>query len=91
MITIFLSNMTTFDANSQKLNKKEFQIALGQRIKELREKKNISQTELGNLCDIERTNMNRIEAGKTNPTSFTLYRIAQKLEVELSELFILKN
>lgn len=53
--------MTTFDANSQKLNKKEFQIALGLRIKELREKKNISQTELGNLCDIERTNMNRIE------------------------------
>lgn len=83
--------MTTFGVNSQKLNKKEFQIALGQRIKELREKKNISQTELGNLCDIERTNMNRIEAGKTNPTSFTLYRIAQKLEVELSELFILKN
>lgn len=91
MITIFLSNMTTFDANSQKLNKKEFQIALGQRIKELREKKNISQTELGNLCDIERTNMNRIEAGNTNPTRYTLYRIAQKLEVELSELFILKN
>lgn len=72
------------------MNKKEFQIALGLRIKELREKKNISQTELGNLCDIERTNMNRIEAGNTNPTSYTLYRIAQKLEVELSELFELK-
>lgn len=70
------------------MNKKEFQIAIGKRIKELREKKNISQTELGNLCDIERTNMNRIEAGKTNPTSYTLYKIALKLNVELSQLFI---
>lgn len=72
------------------MNKKEFQKALGQRIKQLREDKNITQTELGNLCDIERTNMNRIEAGNTNPTSYTLYRIAQKLEVDLPELFELK-
>ena len=72
------------------MTKKEFQIALGKRIKQLREEKNISQTELGNLCEIERSNMNRIEAGNTNPTSYTLYRIAQKLEVDLPELFELK-
>jgi transcriptional regulator with XRE-family HTH domain len=82
--------LTTFGVNSQKLNKKEFQIALGNRIRQIREAKNISQTELGNLCDIERTNMNRIEAGNTNPTSFTLYIIAQKLEIDLSELFQFK-
>ena len=29
-----------------------------------------------------------IEAGKTNPTSYTLYKIALKLNVELSQLFI---
>lgn len=82
--------MTTFGVNSQKLNKKEFQIAVGNRIRQIREAKNISQTELGNLCDIERTNMNRIEAGNTNPTSFTLYVIAQKLEIDLSEIFQFK-
>ena len=82
--------MTTFGVNSQKLNKKEFQIAVGNRIRQIREAKNISQTELGNLCDIERTNMNRIEAGNTNPTSFTLYVIAQKLGIDLSELFQFK-
>lgn len=68
------------------MDKKDFQIAIGNRIRQLREEKNISQTELGNLCDIERSNMNRIESGNTNPTAFTLYKIAQNLGVPLSKI-----
>ena len=68
------------------MNKKDFQIALGNRIRQLREEKNISQTELANLCDIERSNMNRIEAGNTNPTAFMLYKVAQNLGITLSEI-----
>ncbi len=71
---------------NHKLNKKDFQIALGNRIRQIREAKNISQTELGNLCEIERSNMNRIEAGNTNPTSYLLYVIADKLGVKAAEL-----
>lgn len=71
---------------NHKLNKKDFQIALGNRIRQIREAKNISQTELGNLCDIERSNMNRIEAGNTNPTAYTLYKISQNLKVPLSDI-----
>lgn len=73
---------------TKKLDKKSFQILLGKRIKQLREQKNISQTELGNLCDIERSNMNRIEAGNTNPSSYLLYMIAEKLGVEVNQLLI---
>lgn len=73
------------------MTKKEFQIALGKRIKQLREEKNISQTELGNLCEIERSNMNRIEAGNTNPSSYLLYLLAEKLGVESSELLNFKT
>lgn len=72
--------------NTQRLNKKDFQIALGNKIRQLRESKNMSQTELGNLCDIERSNMNRIEAGNTNPTAYTLYKIALNLKVSLSDI-----
>lgn len=86
MIALILSNMTTFDSKQSKLNKKDFQIALGKRIRQLREEKKISQTELGNLCEIERSNMNRIESGNTNPSSYLLYQIAQKLGVEPNEL-----
>lgn len=74
------------NVNNQKLNKKDFQIALGNRIRQLREAKGISQTELGNRCYIDRSNMNRIEAGNTNPTAYTLYKIAQNLKVALSEI-----
>lgn len=73
------------------MNKKDFQKALGNRIRQIREAKNISQTELGNLCDIERSNMNRIEAGNTNPSSYLIYQIAEKLEVEASELLNFKT
>lgn len=72
--------------NRNTLNKKDFQILLGKRIRQLRESKKITQTELGNLCDIDRPNMNRIEAGNTNPSSYLLYVIANKLQVEPSEL-----
>lgn len=75
----------------KKLDKKSFQILLGKRIRQLREEKNFSQTELGNLCDIERSNMNRIEAGNTNPSSYLLYQIAEKLGVEASELLNFKS
>lgn len=73
------------------MNKKDFQKALGNKIRQIREAKNISQTELGNLCDIERSNMNRIEAGNTNPSSYLLYQIAEKLEIEASELLNFKT
>lgn len=77
--------------SSQKLNKKDFQISLGKRIRQLREEKNLSQTELGNLCEIDRSNMNRIEAGNTNPSSYLLYMMAEKLQIEASELLNFKT
>lgn len=30
--------------------------------------------------------MNRLEAGNTNPTAYTLYKIAQNLRVSLSQI-----
>lgn len=68
------------------MDKKSFQIAIGKRIRQLREEKNISQVELAALCNFEKSNMSRLEAGNTNPTAFTLYKIAQNLNVSLSEM-----
>lgn len=36
--------------------------------------------------NIDTTNISRIEQGRTNPTLLTLYRIAQALEVPLTDL-----
>jgi len=60
--------------------------ALGNRIASIRKGKNITQVELSYRCDIEKTNMNRIEAGNTNPTALMLHKIANALEVNLKDL-----
>lgn len=68
------------------MDKREFQRHIGQRIKALRESKNISQSQLAAMCNFEKSNMNRLEAGNTNPTAYTLYKIAQNLRVSLSQI-----
>lgn len=61
---------------------------VGKRIKELRESKGISQIELVGRMEgnIDATNISRIEAGRTNPTLFTLFRIANALEIKPTQL-----
>lgn len=68
------------------MDKKELQIQIGKRIKELRELKGISQVELAAACNFEKSNMSRIEAGNTCPSIFTLFKIAQNIEVSLSDI-----
>ena len=64
----------------------QLQQKIGQRIRELRESKGITQQDLAAACNFEKTNMSRIEAGRTNPTLSTLYKISQALEITISEL-----
>jgi transcriptional regulator with XRE-family HTH domain len=60
---------------------------LGKRIKTIRKEKNIRQVDLGYSCDLDKSNMNRIEAGNTNPNILLLKKISSELGVSLSELF----
>ena len=46
---------------------------------------------MGYRCDIERANMRRIEAGRTNPTIKTLLKISTALSVKLSFLFYFED
>jgi len=59
---------------------------LGNRIATIRKEKHITQTELAYRCDIEKTNMRRIEAGNTNPTIITLRKICTGLGITLKDL-----
>lgn len=63
-----------------------FLARLGSRIKDLRLKKNMTQTELALLCNFEKASMSRIEAGKTNISILTLYKICKALEIDMAEL-----
>ncbi len=59
---------------------------IGNRIKQVRLAKGISQQELAATLNYEKSNMSRLEAGNTNPTLLTLYRVSQALGIPLSEL-----
>ena len=59
---------------------------LGLRIKTIRKEKSIKQIDLGYALDLDKSNMNRIEAGNTNPSILLLQKISAELEVPLSEL-----
>ena len=61
---------------------------LGNRIRHLREEKNISQQNLAEMCNVEKSNMARIEAGRTNPTLLTMFKISSALKVSLAELLV---
>ena len=70
------------------MEKSEILRIVGKRIKEVRESKGLSQVELvGKMQgEIDPTNISRIESGRTNPTVYTLFRIAEALEVNPKEL-----
>jgi len=70
------------------LEKNQFGKKLGSRIRALREKKGISIREFETYeKSVTRQVLSKIENGSTIPTAYTLYRIAQILEVPLSDLF----
>lgn len=59
---------------------------LGSKIKRIRANKSLSQNDLAILCNFEKASMSRIEAGKTNVTLTTLYKISRALEVPIADL-----
>lgn len=69
------------------MNEEKLKIRLGKRIKELREQKELTQLDIASSCDFEKTSISRIEAGRTNPTVTTLYKISIALDIQLKELF----
>ena len=61
---------------------------IGEKIKNVREAKNLSQKEISNMVQMDQSQYSKIENGKTDPTTNTLEKIAKALGIELSELFI---
>ena len=66
------------------MNESELLKFLGARIRILREERNISQQNLAAICNFEKSNMARIESGRTNPTFLTLNKISVALKVPIS-------
>lgn len=75
------------------MDKSKFLKLIGIRIKEVRLGKNLTQLDLVSRIEgeVDPTNISRIESGRTNPTIFTLHKIAEAMEVSLTELLELNS
>ncbi|MDH7444694.1 helix-turn-helix domain-containing protein [Aquimarina sp. 2201CG14-23] len=70
-------------------NKEEISVIknTGDRIRELREKKGLSQDRLAIEADIPKNQIGRIERYEINTTILTLHKIAKALDVDICKLF----
>ncbi|MBT3621427.1 MAG: helix-turn-helix transcriptional regulator [Flavobacteriales bacterium] len=68
------------------MEKQEFLLNLGNRIKSIRKEKGISQSELAWRCNKDKQSIERIENAKVNPSIFILSQLAKALDISLSEL-----
>lgn len=66
---------------------KDFLIALGKRVDQLRKEKNLSFQELADLCDMEKASLVKLTSQGNNITVNTLYNIAKGLGLSMKELF----
>ena len=62
-------------------------IVFGKNLRFLREKKNISQEKLADLCGLHRTYISDVERGERNISLENIQKIANALQLEIIDLF----
>lgn len=65
----------------------DIKIAVGKRVKELRNKLGISQEELADTAQLDRTYITSVERGKRNISIVNVEKLAKALQVSLAEFF----
>lgn len=68
------------------MEKQDFLNELGKYLRQVRKEKGISLREMELRGDISRQKISKIELGESNPSIFTLRKIAQALDTDLAEL-----
>ncbi|MBP3682048.1 MAG: helix-turn-helix transcriptional regulator [Rikenellaceae bacterium] len=67
-------------------NYEDLAYRISQKIKSLRKEQGLTVQELAYRCDIERSNLSRIEAGRSNLTLKTMCIICNALKIKLKDL-----
>ncbi|WP_082797732.1 helix-turn-helix domain-containing protein [Collimonas arenae] len=66
---------------------KSLSIRFGERIRELRKERGLSQEGFADLCGFDRTYISGIERGLRNPSLIAIGALAKALKVSVEELF----
>ena len=70
-----------------KRRESQIQEHFGERVRELRKQKALSQEALALACDLDRTYIGGVERGERNISIINIYKIAEALGVDAKELF----
>jgi transcriptional regulator with XRE-family HTH domain len=65
----------------------EIRVKIGQRLKELRIKKSLSQEKFSFICELDRTYIASIEQGKRNVSIANIEKIAKALDMSVFDFF----
>jgi DNA-binding XRE family transcriptional regulator len=66
---------------------KKVLVKFGLHLRKLREGKGLSQQELADFAEVDKTTINNLEHSKFNPKLDTIISIAQALGITLKEIF----
>lgn len=90
MYVLFVCMLFSFIAYVQHVKNEQFLLALGQKIRLVREQKKLTQLDLGLMCNNHAEQIGRIERGEHNVTICSLLIIANSLNITLKELLDFK-
>mgnify|MGYP003990612427 CR=1 FL=1 len=69
------------------ISNKEILIKFGEKVREIRKEKGLSQEELAHKADLHRTYIGMIERAEKNITLINIEKIANALDKSITELF----
>lgn len=69
------------------LTKENFQLQFGKKIQKLRKERGLSYRKLAQQCNIDYSDLSKIEKGKVNVQLSTIVELSKGLEVHPSSLF----
>jgi transcriptional regulator with XRE-family HTH domain len=74
----------------ESISKKRLLMAFGETLARIRKEKNMSYRELAQLCDVDHSQISKIEKGKVSLQLATLFELAKGLNIEPAELLNFK-
>jgi HTH-type transcriptional repressor of puuD len=72
------------------MDKIEFRLAFGKRVEKFRKILGLSYRQLAQKCDVDHSNISKIEKGEVDIRISTIYELSKGLEVDPQELFNFK-
>lgn len=70
------------------MDKNQYLVCFGKKVKELRKQKGLSQEALALLCDLDRSYIGGVKRGERNISLINIYKITLALNINIKDFFL---